>query len=200
MLYIVLTFFIILMVRIVIPYGSLNTDTGFLRIKQQYVHNRVWLVSFFIHALTSIVCLFAGFTQFSKTFLNRYRIWHKRLGKVYVFNVLFLAAPTGFVLGLYANGHEPSRIGFVLLSLLWFGFTYGAWTKIKTGNINSHRKHMIRSYALTLSAITLRIWKFGLANTIAPDPLDLYQMVTWLGFVPNMIVAELLIFLKARDK
>ena len=52
---------------------------------------------------------------------------------------------------------------------------------------------MIRSYALTLSAITLRVWKLGLALTLEPRPMDLYRVVAWLGFIPNLIVAEIII-------
>jgi hypothetical protein len=52
---------------------------------------------------------------------------------------------------------------------------------------------MIRSYALTLSAITLRSWKVVLAYYLELPPKDLYLIVAWLGFVPNMIVAEIII-------
>lgn len=172
----------------------MDTDVGFLRIKQQYIHNPFWLSSFFIHAFSSVFCLLAGFTQFSNRILKNQQKVHRTMGKVYVLSVLVLSAPSGFVLGLYANGHLPSRIGFCLLSVLWFGFTWMAFKQIKRKKVTSHQKFMIRSYALALSAITLRLWKFGLANTLAPPPLDLYQMVTWLGFVPNMIVAELIIY------
>ncbi len=195
---IVLAIFVFLMLRISLTYSTLNTDIGFLRIKQQYLENTFWLTSFFIHSLTSIFCLLAGFTQFSKLLLKNRPHIHRGFGKLYVYFVLLLSAPTGLVLGVYANGRLPSRIGFVLLALLWFGFTLKALLQIKNKKISSHRRFMIRSYALALSAITLRLWKFGLANTIAPNPLELYQMVTWLGFVPNMIIAEIIIWQSSR--
>ena len=49
---------------------------------------------------------------------------------------------------------------------------------------------MIRSYALTFSAITLRTWKFILSRTTHIDPLHLYMIDAWLGFVPNLLLAE----------
>ena len=52
---------------------------------------------------------------------------------------------------------------------------------------------MIRSYALTLSAITLRAWKMGLANFTDITPMDRYRMVAWLGFVLNLLLAEYVI-------
>jgi hypothetical protein len=52
---------------------------------------------------------------------------------------------------------------------------------------------MVRSYALTLSALTLRAWKLGLVLAFHPKPMDLYMIVAWLGWVPNLLLAEWLI-------
>jgi hypothetical protein len=49
---------------------------------------------------------------------------------------------------------------------------------------------MIRSYALTLSAITLRARKYGSVFAFEPPPMDVYRLVAWLGFVPNLLFAE----------
>ena len=181
------------MSRIVLRYFGLDTDVGFLRIKQQYIANRVWLIAFYIHSFSAIITLFAGFTQFSNDLRRKHVELHKNIGKLYVYVVLLLASPTGLILGIYANGHVPSKIGFSLLSILWFWFTLRAVQHIKNDRVNKHQSFMIRSYALALSAITLRIWKYGLANTIAPDPLVLYQIVTWLGFILNLLIAEWII-------
>ena len=53
---------------------------------------------------------------------------------------------------------------------------------------------MIRSYALTLSAITLRAWKFGINNSFELPPMDVYRAVAWLGWVVNLGIAELIIY------
>jgi hypothetical protein len=53
---------------------------------------------------------------------------------------------------------------------------------------------MIRSFALTFSAITLRSWKIILAAVFHPDPLILYMIDAWIGFVPNLLLAEWLIW------
>src|SRR5260370_20371385 len=48
---------------------------------------------------------------------------------------------------------------------------------------------MIRSYALTLAAVTLRIYLP--ASQIAGIPFpDAYQTISWLCWVPNLVVAE----------
>ncbi|MCB9239604.1 MAG: DUF2306 domain-containing protein [Flavobacteriales bacterium] len=202
--YAVLLLFCGLMLRIILPYWSFQTNIGFLRIKQHYLHITPWKVAFFIHALGAVLSLPAGFTQFSDSFRRKRTKWHQRLGKTYLVAVLGIGAPTGLILAWYANGRLPSQIGFTLLAILWFWFTWMAWKSIVYKEIKQHQNWMIRSYALTLSAITLRLWKYVLANTLAPDPLLLYQVVTWLGFVPNLLVAEWLIrtslFRKSKKK
>lgn len=57
---------------------------------------------------------------------------------------------------------------------------------------------MMRSYALTLSAITLRAWKYAVVFLFEPRPMDLYRVVAWLGFVPNVLLVEWLIYRRKR--
>ena len=52
---------------------------------------------------------------------------------------------------------------------------------------------MMRSYALTLSALTLRTWKIILTNTTSLPPETIYMIDAWLGFMPNWLFAEWLI-------
>jgi hypothetical protein len=53
---------------------------------------------------------------------------------------------------------------------------------------------MLRSFALTLSAITLRIWKVVLVALFQPKPMDVYRWVAWLGWVVNLILIEFIIY------
>ena len=52
---------------------------------------------------------------------------------------------------------------------------------------------MMRSYALTFSAITLRTWHWILSYSFVIDPAQLYMIDAWLGFVPNLLLVELMI-------
>ena len=174
-----------------IPY---NTDVGFLRIKQQYIGIDHWRTAFFIHVYASMWVLFAGFTQFSKRLQKNQPKIHRTLGYIYVVDVLLITGPAGLVMGFYAYGGLWSRIAFVLLAVLWIYFTAMALVKAKQKNFKAHRNYMIRSYALTLSAITLRAWKYGITNTMTLPPMDVYRVVAWLGWVGNLAIAEWLIF------
>ena len=189
-----LAFFVFLMLRITLPYIPYNTDVGFLQIKQDYIDIDVWRTAFFVHVYMSTWVLLAGFTQFSRKLRVSYPALHRGLGYIYAIDVLFITGPAGLIMGFYANGGITSKVSFVMLAVLWITFTALAVKKAKGGDYDAHRDFMIRSYALTLSAITLRAWKWSINNSVSGlPPMDVYRAVAWLGWVPNIIVAEIII-------
>ena len=194
-----LAFFLYLMIEITIPYFQLRDDVAFLRIKQVVLDNRVWKMAFYIHVFSACFSLLAGFTQFSNQLRNRQPNLHRWMGYMYVTVILGLAGPSGLVMSIYANGGFYSQIAFTSLSILWILFTARGVVEIKKGNMVNHQKFLLRSYALTLSAITLRLWKLGLALTLQPQPMDLYRWVAWLGWVPNLLLIELYIITRIRS-
>ncbi|MEP6848562.1 MAG: DUF2306 domain-containing protein [Acidobacteriota bacterium] len=188
-----LAFFTFLMAQITAAYMPYNTDVGFLRIKQDYIDIDHWRIAFFVHVYASVWALLAGFTQFSGQIQSYYPKVHRAFGYIYVTDVLLITGPAGLLMGVYANGGWPSKISFVTLAILWITFTAIALVKAKNGDFVSHRNFMIRSYALTLSAVTLRAWKWSITNSFELPPMDVYRAVAWLGWVPNIIIAELII-------
>lgn len=192
-LWLALAFFTVLMVKITLGYWPIRRDAGFLQIKQQYLGIPHWEAAFWIHVFTSLLPLLAGFTQFAPSLLRRWPAVHRAVGKVYVISVCFVTGPASLVMAFYANGGLISRIAFTTLALLWLSTTAFGWRAALRRKWPAHREWMIRSYALTLSAITLRAWKYGIVFAFEPPPMDVYRLVAWLGFVPNLILAEWLI-------
>ena len=188
-----LAFFTFLMARITAEYIPYDTDVGFLRIKQDYIDIDHWRIAFFVHVYASMWALLAGFTQFSSQIQSFYPRVHRALGYVYVTNVLLITGPAALVMSVYANGGPTSKIAFGLLAIGWIAFTAIALVKAKNGDFVDHRNWMMRSYALTLSALTIRAWKWSITNTVELPPMDVYRAVAWLGWVPNILIAELLI-------
>jgi len=191
--YLVINVGVFLMLQLVMGYSAFEDHVGFLREKQAYLHLPVWKTAFYVHVFTSIVTLTAGFTQFSSDMLVRHRRLHRILGRIYAFNILFINFPAGLIMAVYANGHLPSKAAFLILDSLWFWFTLKAVLEARRGNIQQHRDYMLRSYALTLSALTLRTWKIILTNGTSLPPEAIYMMDAWLGFIPNWLCAEWLI-------
>jgi hypothetical protein len=192
-LWLVLAYFTVLMARITLGYWPIRNDAAFLQIKQQYIGIIHWRVAFWVHVFTSMIPLLAGFTQFAPWVLKKWPGVHRSMGRVYVITVCFVTGPASLMMAFYANGGLTSRIAFVTLALLWLGTTAMGWRSVLQRKWQVHREWMIRSYALTLSAITLRAWKFAIVFAFEPPPMDVYRIVAWLGFVPNLLIAEWLI-------
>ena len=193
LLLLVLAFFSALMLQITLQYVPVRLDVAFLQIKQQYIHIIPWRIAFFTHVFTAMFVLIAGFTQFSQFILRHYKKWHRVIGKLYVIDVLFITGPASFIMALLANGGIPSRMAFTLLAILWIYTTARAWQTAMAKQFTAHKAWMMRSYALTLSAITLRTWKWLLIALFHLRPLNAYMIVAWMGFVPNLIFVEWLI-------
>jgi uncharacterized membrane protein len=193
LLYLALSVATFLMLEMTIDYASFRTDIHFLRFKQDYLGNPVWKAAFYTHVFTAILALAAGFTQFSDFFLKKYKRWHRLIGRIYAYDILVVNFPAAMIMAVYANGGGPSKTAFVILDCLWFFFTWKAVKAARQKHFVEHKQYMIRSYALTCSAIALRTWKIILAHTFHPDPLHLYMIDAWMGFVPNLLFAEWLI-------
>ncbi len=182
------------LVLVTLAYFSFRTDIGFLLAKQAFVRDSIWMSVFYLHISSSILCLFTGPFQFISFFRKKTtQGWHRVLGKVYIFSILFLAAPTGAYMAVFANGGFGTQLGFIILSVLWFVSTYIAWQAILEKDILLHKKWMIRSFALTFSAVTLRIWMPVLSAYCGMNPDLVLLLTAWINWLPNLLVAELLL-------
>lgn len=187
----------VLMAEITWRYHSFSLDANFLMIKQTEIESLWWYkYAFYLHVCTAILALPAGFTQFNSGLLKKYTQLHRRIGYVYVFSILGFAAPSGLLIGSVANGGLLAIISFEMLALGWFYFTFQAVRLAVQKKFNVHQDFMLRSFALTCSALTLRFWKVILVYLFQPNPMDLYQIIAWLGWVPNLLLIEFIIYRK----
>ena len=187
-------YFFWLMLRLTLEYIPAQSDVSFLMIKQTEVNTHTeYLYFFYAHVYTSIFVLFSGFIAVFVKPKAAFRNLHRFFGKIYVILLLLLAAPSGIYMGFYANGGILAKISFVILGILWWFTTYKAYLEIRKKNVLNHKKWMYRSYALAVSAITLRLWKVVLVYFFQPNPMDVYEIIAWLGWVPNLILTEILI-------
>ncbi len=188
------------MLLITLKYIPFSYDASFLQIKQTEVSEiPFYLTFFYIHVYSAIFVLLAGFTQFNSSILKRHPKIHKQIGRLYVYIVLFFAAPSGLFIGIYANGGLFSQISFVTLAILWFLFTLNGILFVLKKEIEKHQQFMLRSFALAFSAITLRLWKVILVYLFQPSPMDLYQIIAWLGWIPNLLIIEFYIYKKYKS-
>jgi uncharacterized membrane protein len=185
--------FCYLMLGITLQYIPFDTDVAFLRIKQDEIAILYYRLAFFTHVYLSILVLPAGFIQFFSYILKKFPRFHRLNGWIYLITILAFAGPSGLIMGFHANGGWSSQLAFCLLAILWIMFTALAGYYAIKKRFARHREMMYRSFALTLSAITLRAWKYILVALFHPRPMDVYRTVAWLGWVLNLLIAEWLI-------
>ena len=77
-----------------------------------------------------------------------------------------------------------------MLAVLWLFTAGAAYVRIRAKQIESHKRWMIRNYALTFAAVTLRLWLIGLQALAGVPQLEAYITVAWISWVPNLLVAE----------
>jgi uncharacterized membrane protein len=137
------------------------------------------------------VAMMIGAFQVNETIREAWLARHRWLGRLYVAAVL-VAAPSGLAMATVSEGGSTAHLGFGALAIVWFFATAMAYLQIRARNIAVHKQWMIRSYALTLAAVTLRIYLPGALMSGVPFEAA-YPAISWLCWVPNLIVAEWLI-------
>lgn len=185
-----LAFFWFLMWGIVWPYASGRTDIDFLLSKQHIIHFGHYKWAFYLHIFSSLWVLAAGLTQFSGYILKRQVGLHRVVGKIYAGIILLVSGPSALVMAFYANGGWLTKASFMVLSLAWWFCTLEAYRAIRAKRIRAHAAWMIRSYALTLSAITLRSMQMVLALYSGISTEQAYELIAWPSWLLNWFVAE----------
>lgn len=176
-----------------LAYGFLDMSRGLLGTKPAgLLVDNLWRLFFYLHISFGAVAMLSGWSQFAARFRNRHLKWHRTLGKVYLAGV-YTAGTAGLYIAFFATGGIVSVMGFTGLALSWLYTTTQAYRSIRQGKTDQHQRWMIRSYALTFAAVTLRIWLPLLDFGFAMEFIDAYRIIAWLCWVPNVFVAELLI-------
>jgi len=142
-----------------------------------------------LHIAGGIGALLLGPSQFVKRIRTRNLNLHRWLGRFYLLSVA-LGATAGFAMAAVSLEGLPTHFGFGVLAVLWFGTGMQAYRMALAGRIANHREWMIRNFALTLAAVTLRIYLPLMLGVLHWSFRDSYIAVSWLCWVPNLLLAE----------
>jgi hypothetical protein len=183
-----------LLILLSLPYIHLIPGVEFLATKQLIYHIKVWRLSFYIHVFSSAAIILSGLFQFNRYIIHQQVRLHRIFGYTYVVTVLLISGPAALVMSLYANGGWAARTSFTVLSLLWILTTAYALRCVFRKKYEKHGNWLLRSYALTLSAVTLRFYAY-LFDVLRVDipPRETYILLAWISWVPNLFFAEILI-------
>ncbi|MFE5672136.1 DUF2306 domain-containing protein [Agromyces sp. NPDC056523] len=161
------------------------------------------LVAFYVHVVGGGLALVLGPLQFWRGLRTRHPLVHRSIGRTYLVAV-GAAAVAGLVLAPVNQAGLVGLVGFGTLAVLWLLTGWRGYRAIRARDVASHRAWMMRNFALTYSAVTLRIWLPLLIVAqipfAGPDGFDAgaafanaYAVVPFLAWLPNLVVAEWLI-------
>lgn len=144
---------------------------------------------FLAHISAAPIALVFGLFQFLPRLHSKYPVRHRWNGRIYALAVL-TAGIAGLLLAIGSIERPAAASGFVLLAIIWLAVTAQAVRLAMAGRIVEHRRWMIRSFALTFAAVTLRLYLplfFFLGDM---DYAASSNYVAWLCWIPNLLVAE----------
>jgi uncharacterized membrane protein len=143
----------------------------------------------YAHVFASAVALVLGPWQFSTRLRSSCPGLHRVTGRLYLAIGVLVGGLAGLTLSLHAHGGLVGRLGFAGLALAWLTTGLRAYRAIRRRDIPAHRRWMVRNFALTFAAVTLRLWLPASVATGVPFGWA-YPVIAWLCWVPNLLVAE----------
>lgn len=186
--------FAALMLSKTLPYYTFEKGIHFLTTKSDETNDNPWFrLGFYVHITTSLVVLVLGLLQWVPAVASRGPRLHRWLGYGYVVGILGLAAPSGLVLARFANGGLVAQVGFTLQCVVWWGTTWLAYRAARQRQWPRHVQWQVRSYAVTLAALALRGESYVMYYAFHTKPIETYLTVTWLSWVGNLLLSEVLL-------
>ncbi|MFI6228794.1 DUF2306 domain-containing protein [Micromonospora echinospora] len=154
------------------------------------------------HVLFASVATLTCWFQVWPWFRRRFPAAHRRIGRAYVFAGVLPAGVIGFYLGAVTPFGPAAQASGVVLAPLWLICTVVGWRRARQRRFVEHRRWMIRSFALTVSIITNRIWGVvfflllypQLESTFHGDEKLMSWMIAgataWLGWTLPLLAAQ----------
>lgn len=144
------------------------------------------------HAFFGAVALCTGAVQLLSKFREKFPKANIVFRKIYYTSVS-ISALFGFYIALHAQGGLVNRVGFGMLAVLWIYSIVRAIRADVMGDMTSFRIWIVRNYALTFAAVTLRLYIPILWSFYGFEPNAFNTIYATLGFlcwVPNIIFVE----------
>jgi hypothetical protein len=187
----------LLLIYNTLPYFSFSKDFRFIEERSFLFKSNFYYTSFYIHIAAGSLCIFTALIQFSRYILKKTKAIHRISGKIYVFVVLFLGAPTGLYMSFFAKGSFWERALFMFMAGWWFITTLNGLTTIHKRNVIAHKVWMIRSFAMAMTAVTFRVYHIFF-YLLGWGHLENYELSLWISVIGNMLFAEWVIYRQSK--
>ncbi|GAB2530147.1 hypothetical protein GCM10027167_38130 [Nocardia heshunensis] len=159
-------------------------------------------VAFYFHIVFAGLALALGPWQFSRRIRLRHLGIHRTVGRAYLLAVL-IGGIAALIMAPFSSVAMIGFFGFSALAACWMWTGWRAYRAIRERDIASHQAWMIRCFALTYAAVTLRL-EFGAlilvqlpfvhgSADMSAITATAYAPLPFLCWLPNLVVAEFMI-------
>jgi uncharacterized membrane protein YozB (DUF420 family) len=154
------------------------------------------------HVLFGSIAMSTAVLQVWPWFRRRFPVAHRRIGRLYVFGGVLPAGVAALVIGSFTPFGPVTRASDVLLAVLWLACTVTGWRMARRHRYADHRRWMLRSFTLTASIITNRIWGAVIGIALAPQIDTTFHgdktlfgwfvgsFAAWMGWTIPLIICE----------
>jgi uncharacterized membrane protein len=171
-----------------ITYLINGVSEGYLELKsKEILTSKPWWVFLYTHIISGGIAILIGWIQFSKKLLQNRLNLHRNIGKVYIISAI-ICSISGFYVGIFATGSWVAKLGFMTVACLYFYVSFKGYLSIRKLQISEHQKYMTYSYALCLSAVSLRL-AVPLSYLLGFDYIVAYTFIAWFAWIPNLMIA-----------
>ena len=143
----------------------------------------------YVHIAGAASALLLGPLNLVGPIRRRAPVAHRWIGRAYVVGCL-VGGVGGLVVAFGSFAGPIATVGFASLSVIWLTANVQGWRSARARRFQEHRAWMIRSFALTFAAVTLRLY-LPLFPLLHVSFVDGYRAVSFLAWIPNLIAAEL---------
>lgn len=162
------------------------------------VHYPLLVAHVIFGSIAMLTCCLQVWPRFRRT----YPSIHRLLGRVYIFAGVAPAGVSALALAATTPFGPVTMVSNGLLATIWLGCTAAGFRAARQRRYADHRRWMIRSFVLTLSIITNRLWIVPMSVLLAPrletsfggneELLEqaVSAIVAWLGWTLPLLAAQ----------
>ena len=173
---------------------DLNAKITLFLYGEEYTKNAIPAISNlsfteFMHRVLGAIYLVIGLLQFNISFRNKFIGLHRLLGKIFILLTL-TAGASAIILVLFVPFSGPlESIPVFLFATIMLYSIYRAYKHIRKKEIMQHKAWMLKTYAIGLGIVPLRIIAFILLNTTTIEDQNVLILSMYLGWGLSFAVA-----------
>ncbi|SEN37223.1 DUF2306 domain-containing protein [Paenibacillus sp. OV219] len=194
------------MIPFVLPY--LNLDPAKSRIT--ITSNTIQFPLLLTHILFAFIALITGFLQFVTRIRVQHPQTHRYLGRGYVISV-FISGLLALPIIFYMEDFTKS-LAFLTLTIVWLVTCWNGYRAAVKGRFPEHRIWMMRSFGITLVAVSARLLMpllllsyyilsgFSIPGGRTRMVEEALNVNIWVGLLLNFVIIEWIILKKMKSE